>query len=135
MRFASLEKAILAQIEVGMGLIPGGGGLDWLPRLVGRSRALEIILGADDVDAVTVEKYGYVSRSLPDAELDSFVDNLARRIGGFDKVALSEAKDIVNQRAPPPDPVNFRQAIKYFMASVQNPGATGGPRARRRVRA
>src|SRR5262249_38613933 len=79
MRFASREKAVLGQPEVGVGVIPGGGGTERLPLLVGRGRALEIILGANDFDGDTAEVYSYVHRALPDAELDGFVDELARR--------------------------------------------------------
>src|ERR1700729_689190 len=74
MRFASREKAILSQWEVGAGLVPGGGPLARLPRLMGRGRALEVLLGADDIHGDVAELYGYVNRSLPDAELDAFVD-------------------------------------------------------------
>jgi enoyl-CoA hydratase/carnithine racemase len=95
-RFASKEKAHLTQPEVSFSVVPGGGGSNWLPRLVGRSRALEIILGADDIDADTAEKYGYVNRSIPDAELDAFVDNFVRRVSNFDKRALELAKKSVN---------------------------------------
>ncbi len=70
MRFASRENAVLAQVEVGAGVHPGGGGTERLPPLVGRGRALEIILGANDFDGATAERYGYVNRALPDAELD-----------------------------------------------------------------
>ena len=74
MRFASREKAILSQWEVGAGLVPGGGPMARLPRLIGRGRALEVLLGADDISGDLAELYGYVNRALPDAELDSFVD-------------------------------------------------------------
>jgi enoyl-CoA hydratase/carnithine racemase len=84
MRFASREKAILSQWEVGAGLVPGGGPMARLPRLIGRGRALEVLLSADDIDGDLAERYGYVNRSLPDAELDGFVDALARRIASFD---------------------------------------------------
>ncbi|MBJ7387119.1 MAG: enoyl-CoA hydratase/isomerase family protein, partial [Mycolicibacterium sp.] len=90
MRFASRERAILSQWEVGAGLVPGGGPTVRLPRLIGRGRALEVLLGADDVDGDLAERYGYVNRSLPDAELDDFVAALATRIAGFDKRAIAE---------------------------------------------
>jgi enoyl-CoA hydratase/carnithine racemase len=74
MRFASREKAILSHFEVGAGIVPGGGPMARLPRLMGRGRALEVFLGADDIPGDLAERYGYVNRSLPDAELDAFVD-------------------------------------------------------------
>jgi len=76
-RFASREKAIFGQPEIGTGLIPGGGALERLPMLVGRSRALEIVLGANDFDADTAERYGWINRAIPDAELDAFVGTLS----------------------------------------------------------
>ena len=85
MRFASRENTQLGQPEVGVGVHPGGGGTERLPHLVGRGRALEIILGANDFDGDTAERYGYVNRALPDSELDDFVDALARRIASFDR--------------------------------------------------
>src|SRR3954466_9542332 len=103
MRFASREKAILSQWEVGAGLVPGGGPLARLPRLIGRGRALEVLLGADDVDGGLAELYGYVNRALPDAELDEFVDKLARRLASFDKQAMAETKRLVNLASLPPD--------------------------------
>ena len=92
MRFASREKAILSQWEVGAGLVPGGGPMARLPRLMGRGRALEVLLGADDIHGDLAERYGYVNRSLPDAELDGFVEALAMRIASFDKQAIAETK-------------------------------------------
>jgi len=97
MRFASRENTRLGQPEVGVGLHPGGGGTERLPLLVGRGRALEIILGANDFDGDTAERYGYVNRALPDAELDAFVDALARRIASFDRRAIAAAKSLVNE--------------------------------------
>jgi enoyl-CoA hydratase/carnithine racemase len=102
MRFASKEKAILAQVEVGCSVVPGGGATEWLSALAGRSRTLEIIAGADDFDAETAEKYGWVNRAIPDAELDAFVDNFARRVASFDKKPLQLAKQLVNARAGVP---------------------------------
>ena len=102
MRFASRENTQLGQPEVGVGLHPGGGGTERLPHLVGRGRALEIILGASDFDGETAERYGYVNRALPDAELDEFVDTLARRISSFDKRSIAAAKRLVNEVSLPP---------------------------------
>jgi enoyl-CoA hydratase/carnithine racemase len=103
MRFASREKAILSQWEVGAGLVPGGGPMARLPRLIGRGRALEVLLGADDIDGELAERYGYVNRSLPDAELDDFVDKLATRIASFDKEAIAATKALVNVASLPAD--------------------------------
>jgi enoyl-CoA hydratase/carnithine racemase len=103
MRFASREKAILSQFEVGAGIVPGGGPMARLPRLIGRGRALEVFLGADDFPGDLAERYGYVNRSLPDAELDEFVDALATRIASFDKQALGETKRFVDVASLPPD--------------------------------
>jgi enoyl-CoA hydratase/carnithine racemase len=103
MRFASREKAILSQFEVGAGIVPGGGPMARLPRLMGRGRALEVLLGADDIPGDLAERYGYVNRSLPDAELDQFVDELASRIASFDKRVISETKRFVDVASLPPD--------------------------------
>jgi enoyl-CoA hydratase/carnithine racemase len=103
MRFASRERAVLSQWEVGAGLVPGGGPMARLPRLMGRGRALEVLLGADDIGGELAERYGYVNRSLADAELDGFVDTLARRIAGFDKTAIAATKHLVNVASLPSD--------------------------------
>ena len=91
MRFASREKAILSQWEVGAGLVPGGGPMARLPRLIGRGRALEVLLGADDISGDLAERYGYVNRSFPDAELDGFVDALAMRMASASTKPSSSA--------------------------------------------
>jgi enoyl-CoA hydratase/carnithine racemase len=103
MRFASREKAILSHFEVGAGIVPGGGPMARLPRLMGRGRALEVLLGADDIPGDLAERYGYVNRSFPDADLDTFVDSLATRIASFDKQAISETKRFVDVASLPPD--------------------------------
>jgi len=117
MRFASRENTLLGQPEVGVGVHPGGGGTERLPRLVGRGRALEIILGADDFDGDTAERYGYVNRALPDAELDGFVDTLARRIASFDRRAVAAAKSLVNQVSLP-SADRILDALNSFQAAL-----------------
>src|SRR5450432_3513998 len=103
MRFASREKAVLSQWEVGAGVVPGGGPMARLPRLIGRGRALEVLLGADDIPGDLAERYGYVNRALPDADLDAFVESLAKRIASFDKQALSDTKRFVDVASLPSD--------------------------------
>ena len=103
MRFASRDKAILSQFEVGAGLVPGGGPMARLSRLMGRGRALEVILSADDIPGDLAERYGYVNRSLPDADLDGFVGALATRIASFDKQTIMDTKRLVNVASLPPD--------------------------------
>jgi enoyl-CoA hydratase/carnithine racemase len=120
MRFASREKAILSQWEVGAGLVPGGGPMARLPRLVGRGRALEILLGADDIPGDLAERYGYVNRALPDSELDGFVDALARRIASFDKQAIAETKRLANIASLPSD-AEIAPEWNAFLASVARP--------------
>ena len=101
MRFASRQSALFGQPEVGTGLVPGGGALEWLPRLVGRSRALEIVLSSDDFDADIAERYGWVNRTLDDDHLDLFVDALARRLASLDRRALAAAKAQINRFGTP----------------------------------
>ena len=101
MRFASRQSAVFGNPEVGVGLVPGGGALEWLPRVVGRSRALEIVLSGDDFDADIAERYGWVNRTLDDDDLDSFVDALARRLASFDREALGAAKAQLNRFGTP----------------------------------
>lgn len=100
MSFASREKAIFSQWEVGVGLIAGGGPMARLPRLMGRARALEVLLGSDDLNGDLAQAYGYVNRSLPDAELDGFVEALASRIASFDKWAITNTKRLTNTTLP-----------------------------------
>ena len=122
MRFASREKAILSQWEVGAGLVPGGGPLARLPRLIGRGRALEVVLSADDIGGDLAELYGYVNRALPDAELDGFVDALARRIASFDKQAIAATKHLVDVASLPSD-AEIAPEWDAFIAAVQRPAA------------
>ena len=96
MRYALLGQAVFGQPEVAVGIIPGGGGTQRLPRLVGRGRALEVILGCMDIDAATAESWGYVDRALPADELRPFVDNLAARIASHPLEAISRAKRAVD---------------------------------------
>jgi len=127
MRFASRENTKLGHPELGVGLHPGGGGTERLPHLVGRGRALEIVLSANDFDGDTAERYGYVNRSFPDAELDGFVDTLARRIGSFDRRALVAAKNLVNEVSLPP----FDRLLDAFTSFGT---ALGWPEAQNRIK-
>ena len=128
MRFASRENTRLGHPEVGVGLHPGGGGTERLPHLVGRGRALEIVLSANDFDGETAERYGYVNRALPDAELDSFVDALARRIASFDRRALAAAKNLVNH-------VSLPSADRLLDAFTSFGTALTWPEAQHRIQA
>ena len=126
MRFASRENTRLGQPEVGVVSHPGGGGAERLPHLVGRGRALEIVLGANDVYGDTAERYGYVNRALPDVDLDGFVDALARRIASFDRRALAAAKNLVNQ-------VSLPSADRLLDAITSFETALTWPEAQRRI--
>jgi enoyl-CoA hydratase/carnithine racemase len=122
MRFASREKAILSHFEVGAGIVPGGGPMARLPRLMGRGRALEVLLGADDISGDLAERYGYVNRSFPDADLDTFVDSLANRIASFDKQAISETKRFADVASLPPD-YEIAPEWDVCLASIMRPAA------------
>src|ERR1700732_4218046 len=120
MRFASREKAILSHFEVGAGVVPGGGPMARLPRLMGRGRALEVLLGADDIPGDLAERYGYVNRSLPDSDLDGFVDALATRIASFDKQAIMDTKRLVNAASLPTD-IEIESGWNACIASMGRP--------------
>src|SRR5258705_2512597 len=124
MRFASGEKALLSQWEVGAALVPGGGPIARLPRLMGRRRALEVLLGADDIGGDLAERYGYVNRSLPDGELDAFVEALAMRISTFDRQAIAETKHLVDIASLPPDS-EIAAGWDACIASIQRPQGQG----------
>jgi enoyl-CoA hydratase/carnithine racemase len=123
LRYASLEKAKFGQPEVGAGLVPGGGGTERLPRLIGRDRALEAILSSSDYDADLAEQWGWVTRALPDAELDGFVDAMANRLASFDKASLATAKAMINRATLPPES-DLVEAFYDFAKSLSLPGFT-----------
>ena len=124
MRFASRQNALFGNPEIGVGLVPGGGALEWLPRLVGRSRALEIVLSGDDFDADIAERYGWVNRTLDDNELDSFVDALVQRLASFDRGALGAAKAQINRFATP-TAAELQQSNDLFFPMLASPRAKG----------
>ena len=101
MRFGVLGQTVINQMEVPVGILPGGGGTQRLPRMLGRGRALEVILGGIDLDAETAERWGYLNRALPADAIGDFVDNLARRMAGFPPQALRLAKRAVNAAEGP----------------------------------
>jgi enoyl-CoA hydratase/carnithine racemase len=128
MRFAALGKAVLAQPEVMVGIIPGGSGTQRLPRLMGRGRALEVILGADDFSAEQAERYGYVNRALPPDEIRLFVTNLAQRIASFPPEAIARAKAATAAAEPSPEPGLVLEA-RLFNECVATPVARERMRA------
>jgi enoyl-CoA hydratase/carnithine racemase len=121
MSFASREKSIFSQWEVGVSLVAGGGPMARLPRLMGRNRALEVLLSSEDIRGEQAEAYGYVNRALPDAELDAFVEAFATRIAGFDKWAIANTKRLVNTSLPPD--VELAAGWDACMTSIGRPAA------------
>ncbi len=122
MTFASREKSIFSQWEVGVGMVAGGGPMARLPRLIGRGRALEVLLSSDDIRGDDAQFLGYVNRSLPDADLDGFVEALATRIASFDKWAIANTKRLVNEASLPPD-VEIAAGWDACIASLKRPAA------------
>lgn len=122
MRFASREKAVLSQWEIGAALVPGGGPMARLPRLMGRGRALEVLLTGNDINGELAERYGYVNRALPDAELDAFVDAMARRIAKFDKQSIADIKRLVDANSLPSNE-EIGAEWEGFIGSVKRPAA------------
>jgi len=122
LRFASRQRAILGQPEVGVGLPPGGGALEWLPRLVGRPRALEIVLSGDDFDADLAERYGWINRAVDDDALDAVVDGLAARLASFDRETLAELKAQVN-RIGVPTGAELEASNQLFWEALKRPAA------------
>jgi enoyl-CoA hydratase/carnithine racemase len=127
MSFASREKALFSQWEVGVGMVAGGGPMARLPELIGRNRALEVLLSSEDIRGDRAEAYGYVNRALPDAELDAFVEDLATRIAGFDKWAIANTKRLVNTSLPPD--VELDAGWNACIASLGRPAAQNGIKA------
>jgi enoyl-CoA hydratase/carnithine racemase len=121
LRYASREKAMFGHPEVGGGLVPGGGGTERLPRFIGRDRALEAILSSSDYDADLAERWGWVTRALPDGELDDFVDTMAARLASFDKTSLASVKAMVNRATLPPD-ADLVASYGEFALSLTLPG-------------
>ncbi len=117
-RFGSREHMVLAQLEVGLGVLPGGGGAERLPLAVGRSRALEIIAGSEDFGADLAERYGWINRAIPDAELDDFVDTYARRVASFGRDAVAAAKRVVNRASPLPSDANLIASEDAFTRAL-----------------
>lgn len=122
MRFAARESAIFGQPEPGLGTIPGAGGVQHLTRLMGRARALEVLLSADDYDADLAERYGWINRALPAKSLDGFVSSLAHRIAGFPAAGQVAVKERVNAIALAPVE-DFRRDSDLFGEEVRNPEA------------
>src|ERR1700733_6202212 len=121
------EITIISQWGVGVGRVAGGGPMARLPRLIGRNRALEVLLSSEDIRADQAEAYGYVNRALPDADLDAFVEALATRIAGFDKWAIANTKRLVNTSLPPD--VEFGAGWDACVASLGRPAAQDGIKA------
>jgi enoyl-CoA hydratase/carnithine racemase len=122
MRFAARESAIFGQPEGGFGLIPGAGAAQHLTRLMGRARALEVLLSAEDYDAQIAERYGWINRALPAASLGDFVKALARRIDSFPAFGLAVIKERVNAVALAPAE-DFRRDSSLFLDCARNPEA------------
>lgn len=120
-RFASREKAILCQPEVGFGFPPGGGGLERLSLNTGRARALEIIVAASDFDADTAERYGWINRAVADDDFEEFVDNWARRVATFDRSAIALAKRTLNDHGGLPEVSWFSPTQQAFFDLLAQP--------------
>jgi enoyl-CoA hydratase/carnithine racemase len=122
MRFAARESAIFGQFEPAFGQLPGGGAAQHLTRLMGRARALEVMLSAEDYDAELAERYGWINRALPADQLGDFVSSLARRIARFPSAGQAVVKDRVNAIALAPV-ADFRRDSDLFADEVRDPEA------------
>ena len=120
LRFAARESAIFGQLELAFGTIPGGGAVQHLVRLMGRARALEVLLSADDYGAELAERYGWINRALPTQALNAFVSALARRIASFPAAGLAMVKERVNAIALAPAD-EFRRDSDLFAEGVRTP--------------
>lgn len=129
MRFGDLETFVWNQMEVPLGILPGGGGTQRIPRLIGVGRAMEVILGAIDVDATTAERWGFLNRALPAAEMTAHVDRLARRIASFPPTALREAKRAVLAAGDLPLVDGLRHESHLFQVLLRDPDAAPAMRA------
>jgi enoyl-CoA hydratase/carnithine racemase len=123
LRYASTETAMIGQPEAGLGILPGGGAVEHLPRLIGAARALEVIASSDDYDAVTAEHYGWINRAIADTELDGYVDRLARRLASFDPKVLATAKRLVRERVPAPPTDQYRETLDAVSTLLAAPSA------------
>ena len=122
-RFASRERAVLGQFEVGIAAIPGGAPTTRLPGIVGRGRAFEIVLGGEDFDGELAERYGYVNRAVPDDGFVSFVDAYAERVSRFDRRTLIDIKDSINA-ASLPDDLHLLATMRAFADAIAREPAT-----------
>ena len=128
MSYAARESAIFAHPEAGFGLIPGAGGIQHLTRLMGRSRALEVMLTADDYDAELAERYGWITRAMPASMLDDFVRTLAHRIAAFPSGGLALIKERVDAIALA-SAADFRRDSELFLEAARHPETQGRTRA------
>ncbi|KAJ4296345.1 hypothetical protein N0V90_006390 [Kalmusia sp. IMI 367209] len=119
--FGSKEKAVFSQDEVALGTLPGGGGVGLLPRILGRKRALEIILGGDDFDAETAAQYGWINRAISDTEFETFVDKFACRVAGWDKYGIVNAKELIDKRTPWPTIEEQQEDYATAMKAFEDP--------------
>lgn len=120
-RFASREKAVLGQMEVGFAAVAGGGAGGRLPALVGRGRAFEILLGGEDFDGELAERYGYVNRAIPDADFEAFVTAYAKRVSGWNHQALAEIKSFINKYTRLPDAEFPLHSDAFWGAAASRP--------------
>ncbi len=121
MRFAS-DRALFGQPETANGNLPGGGGLEHLPRLMGRARALEVALSSDDYPGTLAERYGWVNRTVDDEDLDALVDTLAGRIASYDKESIAAVKQQINRHTLP-SPEDMMSSLEIYTSSFQWPGS------------
>ena len=122
MRFGARENLVLGQPEVGFAITPGAGGVQHLARLLGRGRAMEVVLSSNDFDAELAERYGWINRAVPDADLDEFVDSLATRIASFAPDAVRVAKQAINEVCLPAADAIRADAVR-FQSLVRTPEA------------
>ena len=120
MRFAARESAIFGQLEAAFGLMQGGGGIQHLTRLMGRGRALEVLLSAGDYNAELAERYGWINRTLPATALGDFVKSIAHRIANFPAASRVVIKELVNGIALAPAE-EFRRDSDLFLDCARNP--------------
>lgn len=123
MRFGAIGQMVVNQMEVPLGILPGGTGTQRLPRLVGRGRAMEIILGGIDVDAETAEAWGMINRALPPDELTAYVDALAKRIAAYPPVALAAAKQSIVNADDKPLAEGLLDEAQLFQTTLRDPEA------------